>query len=280
MRDEDTVARLGGDEFAVLLPRVESSDVANVVADKLYASLQEPFLRRRPAAVHHVEHRHRHRPGRRRSLRNVAQARRHRDVPGQAAGPEPIRHLQPLAAREPVPPAPPRRRPARRARERPVAGVVPTSGGAGDGPHGRGRGPRALAAPGARAARSRRVRLPGRGNRPHRRDRRMGAARGVPAGAPLAGDGPAGAAGRGQPVDPRSARCVARRHRGRGVGREPARRSPAATRGHRAGGRDGLRPGARRDGAAQGARREPRHRRLRYRQLGAEPTAQLSRSTR
>jgi diguanylate cyclase (GGDEF)-like protein len=44
MRDEDTISRLGGDEFALLLPRVESADVANVVADKLYASLQEPFL--------------------------------------------------------------------------------------------------------------------------------------------------------------------------------------------------------------------------------------------
>ena len=44
MREEDTVARLGGDEFALLLPRVESSEVANVVADKLYASLQQPFL--------------------------------------------------------------------------------------------------------------------------------------------------------------------------------------------------------------------------------------------
>ena len=44
MREEDTISRLGGDEFALLLPRVESTDVANVVADKLYASLQEPFL--------------------------------------------------------------------------------------------------------------------------------------------------------------------------------------------------------------------------------------------
>jgi diguanylate cyclase (GGDEF)-like protein len=44
MQEEDTIARLGGDEFALLLPRVESSDVANVVADKLYASLQQPFL--------------------------------------------------------------------------------------------------------------------------------------------------------------------------------------------------------------------------------------------
>jgi len=44
LREEDTVARLGGDEFAVLLPRIESVDVATVIADKVWAALQEPFL--------------------------------------------------------------------------------------------------------------------------------------------------------------------------------------------------------------------------------------------
>jgi diguanylate cyclase (GGDEF)-like protein len=43
MREEDTIARLGGDEFALVIPRVVNSDVARVVADKLYAALQEPF---------------------------------------------------------------------------------------------------------------------------------------------------------------------------------------------------------------------------------------------
>jgi diguanylate cyclase (GGDEF)-like protein len=43
MREEDTIARLGGDEFALVIPRVMNSDVARVVADKLYAALQEPF---------------------------------------------------------------------------------------------------------------------------------------------------------------------------------------------------------------------------------------------
>ena len=40
--------------------------------------------------------------------------------------------------------------------------------------------------------------------------------------APLGGAGPGGATRRGQPVDSRSPRCLARRQRGRGVGREPA----------------------------------------------------------
>jgi diguanylate cyclase (GGDEF)-like protein len=44
LREEDTVARLGGDEFAVMLPRIESADVAMVVADKVWAALQQPFL--------------------------------------------------------------------------------------------------------------------------------------------------------------------------------------------------------------------------------------------
>jgi len=43
MRDEDTVARLGGDEFALLLARVDSPELARAMAERLYASLQEPF---------------------------------------------------------------------------------------------------------------------------------------------------------------------------------------------------------------------------------------------
>jgi diguanylate cyclase (GGDEF)-like protein len=44
MRSDDTVARLGGDEFAVLLPRVDSPELARSLAQRVYAALQRPFL--------------------------------------------------------------------------------------------------------------------------------------------------------------------------------------------------------------------------------------------
>lgn len=43
LRDGDTVARLGGDEFIVLLPNVESEDVAKVVGKKLVKSIKDAF---------------------------------------------------------------------------------------------------------------------------------------------------------------------------------------------------------------------------------------------
>ncbi len=43
LREHDTVARLGGDEFTVLLPQLETSEHAAVVAGKILASLSEPF---------------------------------------------------------------------------------------------------------------------------------------------------------------------------------------------------------------------------------------------
>ena len=44
MREVDTVARLGGDEFAVLLPRIGTADSAAIVARKLQAALENPFV--------------------------------------------------------------------------------------------------------------------------------------------------------------------------------------------------------------------------------------------
>lgn len=43
IRQNDTVARLGGDEFAVLIDGIESLDDAKRIADKIQASLSEPF---------------------------------------------------------------------------------------------------------------------------------------------------------------------------------------------------------------------------------------------
>ncbi len=43
LRENDTIARMGGDEFIVLLPMVDSALDANMVAQKILASMAEPF---------------------------------------------------------------------------------------------------------------------------------------------------------------------------------------------------------------------------------------------
>jgi diguanylate cyclase (GGDEF)-like protein len=51
IRPGDTLARLGGDEFAILIPRLESSDDANHVADRIALTLAEPVEIERGAVV-------------------------------------------------------------------------------------------------------------------------------------------------------------------------------------------------------------------------------------
>ena len=43
LRDSDTVGRLGGDEFALILPDLESTDMAALVAKKIVDVLEQPF---------------------------------------------------------------------------------------------------------------------------------------------------------------------------------------------------------------------------------------------
>jgi len=43
LREGDTVARLGGDEFIILLPHVDSPDIADLVARKLVVTIKKPF---------------------------------------------------------------------------------------------------------------------------------------------------------------------------------------------------------------------------------------------
>ena len=44
LRPDDTIARVGGDEFTILLPDVRSEGDAEVVAKKVLAGIQQPFL--------------------------------------------------------------------------------------------------------------------------------------------------------------------------------------------------------------------------------------------
>ena len=43
LREGDTLARLGGDEFIILLPHVDSPDIAEIVARKLVVTIKKPF---------------------------------------------------------------------------------------------------------------------------------------------------------------------------------------------------------------------------------------------
>ncbi|HMW56411.1 MAG TPA: GGDEF domain-containing protein, partial [Accumulibacter sp.] len=49
-RDSDTVSRFGGDEFVILLAQIEKATDAVVVAGKLLAALDRPFL----IGPHHI----------------------------------------------------------------------------------------------------------------------------------------------------------------------------------------------------------------------------------
>lgn len=44
IRESDTAARIGGDEFVVLLPGIASAEDARVVADKIRAAIDRPFM--------------------------------------------------------------------------------------------------------------------------------------------------------------------------------------------------------------------------------------------
>ena len=59
LRQGDTAARLGGDEFAVLIDDLDDPEVANLIADRIVTTLQEPVVLGFEAGLRNREHRHR-----------------------------------------------------------------------------------------------------------------------------------------------------------------------------------------------------------------------------
>ena len=89
-RSSDTVARLGGDEFAILLEGIATIAEVERLAAALIETLDQPFALERHRGARRGQHRRRLLdPGRGR--RDAAQQRRHRDVPRQGGRQEPLR---------------------------------------------------------------------------------------------------------------------------------------------------------------------------------------------
>ena len=196
LRESDTVARIGGDEFALVLSDLPDAEAAALIADKISSQLDRPFGLAAARLATARQPRDRAVPDRRPEPGGAPAECRSGDVPGQGRG----RRLPALRHRDQArfrPAAEPQarsraRHPARSAQPR-VSAAAGSPARAGR----RDRGPAALAAPGLRSDRPRDPDQARGGERPDRRDRRVGDDGGLPGGRRLAEPRAAGP-GRGQ----------------------------------------------------------------------------------
>ena len=267
--DGDSVARTGDDSFVVLSVAARAESRRRDAGQPAAGGSARADGGRRPGdRARRQPRRGRRRVGLRTGRRSV-ERRRHRHHRGQGSGRR-APGAGPPAAAVGVGAATGDRAGAAAGpgAGRAVAGV-PARGVAGDGPGGGRRGPPAVGPPDARRAGTGRLHRGGRGDRAHRADRVVGAARGVPGGGlvatadagrrgPVRGGQHLGpAAGGGRP----GRRCRPRPALGR------AAAEPAVRGGHRGHGRTGLGRGPQHAApvAADGRARRPR--RLRHRLL-------------
>ena len=198
VRASDTLARLGGDEFALVQPQARQPADAAALATRSWARSQ-PVRARWPGDACRHQHRHRPVPAGRAGPGHAAQARRPRPLPRQGAGPRPLSLVRAGDGRGGAGTPPARARAAPGVGAGRVRAALPAAARARDRALRRCRGPGPLAPSRARAGAARRVHPGRRGQRPDPAARRLGAARGVPAGQGLAG-ARLGAVRRGQPL--------------------------------------------------------------------------------
>ena len=188
LREEDTAARLGGDEFIISLPDVADAGRGRQRRRPHPRRARQAVHDRRAPAARRRQHRHRPVSRRRRHRRDADAQRRHGDVSRQGVGARQLPVLQRADDRAREPPPLDRDRPAARARARRVHAALPAADRPGRGAH--------RAAPRrccAGRSRTSVVMSPAEfipiaeDTGPHHPARRMGAARGLRAGAGLAG---------------------------------------------------------------------------------------------
>ena len=271
LRETDTVARLGGDEFAIVQSRIEKPTEATAFASRLIELLEAPFEVAWPSDRHRHQYRHCLRAAGRHGCRPVAAQRRPRAVSRQVGRP---RRLSAVPRRDgctDAGAAPAGARSAAGAAMRTARSVLPAADQCARPGRRRVRGAAALAASAARHRPAERVHPAGRGDRPDRADRRVGAATGLHRCRLLAWH----AEGRGQSLagavqKPRSGGCRGCRIERIGAATRPARAGDHRNRdagGHRRDGGDTAR--------AARARRPHRHGRFRHRLFLAELSAEL-----
>ena len=170
------LARLGGDEFTILIPGPRAGRARAQRRAPRQGSDAPPLPHRRQRDLRHRQHRHLAVPGRRRRLQFAAQVRRHRDVPRQELRQEQRQAVQLIADDADHEPREARSGPAQGAQERGAVPAVPAADRSAHRRDRRRRGAGALAPSGARHHLADRIHPAGRGDRPDRADRRMGAA--------------------------------------------------------------------------------------------------------
>ena len=175
--ESDTVARLGGDEFVLLLHGQAGPDTVTTVLERLLPTISAPLRYGAERSRSHLQHRRGAVSRRRQRPCDAAEARRLGDVSRQGAGPQQLSVLHRGSESCDQGAARPRKPAAARARARPVRAALPAARRPADAQDHRRRSADALALAGARHGIAGDVHPGRRGDRPHRPDQRVGAAR-------------------------------------------------------------------------------------------------------
>ena len=217
VRETDTIARMGGDEFVIVQAPITDPAEATALAQRIIASISEPFDLDGHQADDRRQHRHRGRSRRRIDPRQAAAQCRPRALSGERRR---ARHLPVFRARDgPADADPPHHGAgsAQGAAGRRVRALLPAGGQPGEQRHQRFRGPDPLEPPKAGTGLAGHLHSAGRGDRVYRPDGRMGDPAGLRHRGRMAGRPPRRRQYFGGPV-PQPRPDAGHRRRARGLG--------------------------------------------------------------